>query len=481
MALYKYGFVLQSRSNPTSVAELPDPSGSLSKSIPSSAIKAANTAVRDALIEKEAPKAKRGRYQHYSDKERAEIAKRATEFGITATIRHYASLYPTRGEIPVSNVATWKAKYLKELKIHVQENKQDLIIDKLPNKKRGRPLLLGKELDDYVVLYIKHLRSSGAVVNTAIVMAAATGMAQFCDSNLLSINGGPISITKSWAKSLLSRMHFVKRCATTKKPKMSTIDFEVGKTQFLYDAKVLIELEEIPDSLVLNWDQTGIHYVPVSSWTMAEEGSKRVEIVGVDDKRQITAVFCVTKSGHYLPPQIIYAGKTARSLPKSKFPTDWHVTFTENHWSNQVTTLQYVHNVLLPYVTQKRSELGLSSDHRSLVIFDRFKGQCTEVVLKTLEDNNIDVLLVPANCTDRLQPLDISVNKAVKDFLRGEFQGWYADQIKIQLQNGCSTPNVNLSLSIVKPLGVTWLKNMFDYLRMNPQIAINGFRKAGLL
>ena len=312
-------------------------------------------------------------------------------------------------------------------------------------------------------------------------MAAATGMVQFHDSNLLSINGGPISITKAWAKSLLSRMHFVKRHASTKKSKITTTDFEVGKTQFLYDAKALIELEDIPDSLVLNWDQTGIHYVPVSNWTMDEEGSKRVEIVGVNDKRQITAVLCVTKSGHYLPPQIIYAGKTARSLPKPKFPKEWHVTFTENHWSNQVTTLQYVHNILLPYVTQKRAELGLSSNHRSLVIFDRFKGQCTEVVLKTLEDNNIDVLLVPANCTNRLQPLDISLNKAVKDFLHGEFQSWYPDQVNIQLQNGRTSPDVNLSLSVVKPLGVTWLKNMSDYLTMNPQIAINGFRKAGLL
>ena len=34
-----------------------------------------------------------------------------------------------------------------------------------------------------------------------------------------------------------------------------------------------------------------MHYVPVSSWTMAKEGSKRVEICGMDDKRQITAVF----------------------------------------------------------------------------------------------------------------------------------------------------------------------------------------------
>ena len=99
-------------------------------------------------------------------------------------------------------------------------------------------------------------------------------------------------------------MHFVKRHAITKKPKITTTDFEAGKTQFLYDAKALIELEGIPDSLVLNWDQTGIHYVPVSNWTMDEEGSKRVEIVGVNSKHQITAVLCVTKSGHYLPPHL---------------------------------------------------------------------------------------------------------------------------------------------------------------------------------
>ena len=115
-------------------------------------------------------------------------------------------------------------------------------------------------------------------------------------------------------------------------------------------------------------------------------------------------------------------------------------------WIYVVTNLQYVHNIFyLINATQKRSEHGLSSDHLILVIFDQFKGQCTEVVLKTLKDNNIDALLVPANCTNRLLPLDISVNKAVKDFLHGEFQSWYADQVKIQLQNGRINPDVNLS------------------------------------
>ena len=55
--------------------------------------------------------------------------------------------------------------------------------------------------------------------------------------------------------------------------------------------ELVISMDEIPDDLVINFDQTGIHYIPVSDWMMAEEGAKRTEIAGKDDKRQITAVF----------------------------------------------------------------------------------------------------------------------------------------------------------------------------------------------
>ena len=56
---------------------------------------------------------------------------------------------------------------------------------------------------------------------------------------------------------------------------------------------------------------TGIHLVPVSSWTMELQGSKRVAIAGATGKRQITAVFCGTAIGEFLPIQLIYGGKTA--------------------------------------------------------------------------------------------------------------------------------------------------------------------------
>lgn len=43
--------------------------------------------------------------------------------------------------------------------------------------------------------------------------------------------------------------------------------------------------------------------------------------------------------------------------------------------------------------------------------FDNFKAQCTDRVLQLLEDNNIDTVFVPANCTGELQPMDLSMNK----------------------------------------------------------------------
>ena len=174
--------------------------------------------------------------------------------------------------------------------------------------------------------------------------------------------------------SLLDRMGFVKRKSSTKAT-VSISDFQEKKAQFLFDIKAIVEIEDIPPELVINWDHTGLNYVPVSNWTMAEEGSKRVEIAGVEDKQQLTAVFGGTMSGHFLPLQIIYKGKTEKCFPSVSFPETWHVTFTPNHWANEKTTEDYINKILIPYIESKRKDCYASSS--ALVIFDRFKGQCT--------------------------------------------------------------------------------------------------------
>lgn len=77
------------------------------------------------------------------------------------------------------------------------------------------------------------------------------------------------------------------------------------KQHFLEDIVMTVEIEEIPAEMILNWNQTGIKIVHSSTQTMDGQGSMRVEVAGVNDKRLITATFCVSLVGDFLPVQVI--------------------------------------------------------------------------------------------------------------------------------------------------------------------------------
>ena len=94
-----------------------------------------------------------------------------------------------------------------------------------------------------------------------------------------------------------------------------------------------------------------------------------------------------------------------------------------------------------------------------------------------LEPNNIFVVDVPPNCTDSLQPLDVSVNKSVKTTMKSLFSSWYADQVRQQI--GTYKP-IDLRLSILKSLGTKWFVKTFEHVQGNPEIIKNGFGATGI-
>ena len=371
----------------------------------------------------------------FSSEAKLVIARYAAENGIAAFLRHFATRFPGLKE---SSVRMWKNSYQTELS-QKRKVKDDGDILELPQKKKGRPLLLGDKLDDQVKSYVRYLRTKGTPVNTTVVLDIASRFVKNHYSSLLVSDGGHIVLGKPWAKHLLPHIGYVKRRGSTA-AKVAVSNYEELRQQFLLDIKVVVELEEIPSELVISWDQTGIEYVPSGSYTMEKVGTKRVPIITAADQRQITVVFAGTLTGSFLPLQLIYKGTTKRCLPTVKFPSDWHITCSDNHWSNESTMIAYLQNILFPYIDCKREELNLGVNFPALVMFDNFKAQRTEKVLKLLEDHHIHEVMVPANCTDRLQPLDISVNKSIKAFLHQEFQNWYSDRLCAQLQGGESNP-----------------------------------------
>ena len=130
-----------------------------------------------------------------------------------------------------------------------------------------------------------------------------------------------IDLEKSnWAQSLFCRMKFIR-------------DDLVRQEKFLFlslSAKIFqnriymlsYERSKRITSLVhwyFNLDQTPTKYVPGSNKTMALKGSNNVPITRSTDKRMITATFMITLNGKFLPLQLIYCGKTVKSIQRVKF------------------------------------------------------------------------------------------------------------------------------------------------------------------
>ena len=95
--LLKYFKQIEPKKSEKIDAVLPKTDGPLSTLMPTSAIQAANQAVRATLLDSESPVTEtdegndcttkhRGNYQFFSPKEKAELGKRAAEYGITSTI-----------------------------------------------------------------------------------------------------------------------------------------------------------------------------------------------------------------------------------------------------------------------------------------------------------------------------------------------------------------------------------------------------------
>ena len=161
----------------------------------------------------------RGKYNSYTPEQRARIGKYAAENGATRAAKHFTAAWGI--SINESTARRLKSEYLMKLKQEISERKdqqgedtttgEPVVIKTLETKDRGRPLLLGKELDAAVQEFVNNLRAANGVVIRVVVMGAAEGIVCHRDVSKLSSHSGHIEITKSWAKSLLTRMGFVKR------------------------------------------------------------------------------------------------------------------------------------------------------------------------------------------------------------------------------------------------------------------------------
>ena len=84
--------------------------------------------------------------------------------------------------------------------------------------------------------------------------------------------------------------------------------------------------------------------------------------------------------------------------------------------------------------------------------------------------------------TAYLQPLDLTVNRSCKAFLRNQAQTWYSHQVQSQIEKGIQPDkvSVDLRISVLKPLHTKWLVQFYDYMQSNKDIILKGWKRSGV-
>ena len=113
-------------------------------------------------------------------------------------------------------------------------------------------------------------------------------------------------------------------------------------------------------------------------------------------------------------------------------------------------------------------DLILNAEYPVMLIMDVFKGQMTNPVKAILKKNNIVLQKVPAKLTYLFQPLDVQggPNGYAIKFMKIKFTLCYADQVQRAMDAGKSMGeiDIDLKLSILKPLDASWLIEPFNHM-----------------
>ena len=84
--------------------------------------------------------------------------------------------------------------------------------------------------------------------------------------------------------------------------------------------------------------------------------------------------------------------------------------------------------------------------------------------------------------TQLFQPLELTVNGAVKAYMKRRFTEWYSKCIAVQLDEGKEIEDVDvqLKLSVLKPIHANWIVDLFNYFTSEKgrEIISNGWKAA---
>ncbi|XP_077111701.1 uncharacterized protein LOC143767342 isoform X2 [Ranitomeya variabilis] len=262
--------------------------------------------------------------------------------------------------------------------------------------------------------------------------------------------------TESWYYRFLKRSGLHKGANTRIAQKMP----EEYETETLSFHKFVIDAmkrHRFELSQIGNMDEIPITFGVPSNRTVDAKGVK----ISRKEETHYTVVLACCADGTKLPPMIIFKRK---DMPKEDIPRGIILHAHERGWMDEDGM-----KVWIEKVWSKRP--GGLRKTTALLVLDQYKAHTSECTKKRFKDVKTHLAVIPVDVTNQLQPLDVSINKPFKAFMREKWNDWMAaDHHDLTPAEQLKSPTI--------PQVCKWVKTSWQSIK--DETVVRAFEKCGI-
>jgi hypothetical protein len=346
--------------------------------------------------------------------------------------------------------------------------------------------------EQFVVDTLQSLRIAGSTINSIVISALMKSVLAVQAPQLLE----KLSLSRRWCRYWLKRrLGWRFKKATTSGQKLPK-DWQQQVLNMKMRVAATASMHGITHKcFVINWDQTAVMLLSTHKYTYHNKEDKQVPVIGLEEKRQITAVVAGALSGELLPMQLIFTGQDKNKKQQKAVPTldlvtkdrvttaGWHLTQTSNHWSTQDSMKDYLRCIIDPWIQKKRAEHNCPDSH-VILLFDCWSVHKSDEFLNWLKSTYTlyHPVFIPAGCTGKAQPADVVLQRPLKSDFNNEYTAWMNSELMALIKSGAnpSQLKVDTGLARMKPLLVKWMYHSWSQLATRTVMIERGWAKCGL-
>ncbi|KAH9914425.1 uncharacterized protein B0H18DRAFT_1216055 [Fomitopsis serialis] len=209
-----------------------------------------------------------------------------------------------------------------------------------------------------------------------------------------------------------------------------------------------VVMYDIPPSLIIGMDQTGVMVLPNNNTTYEETGVRQVNVVAKDEKRAYTLCVATSADGDILPFQQVWSGQTVKSLPDVDADGMDKAQMRGFDFSSAASAKKTSHFSTLKTMKEKILDLNLPADQRAILIIDCYP-------VHTSEEFRVYIW------TEFRTP-----NRVIKHRLRQAALEFLVNSHSQQIDQGLTPEQVKITTSIktLRNASVAPLVDVFDFL-----------------